>query len=1033
MSSTSSSAPPSPTLGGPVRFGSYEFTPHSDSSRSNFSDLQGNMEMTIGSVHYNVNAEGILQLLESPISGSTSPSASSSLDLLAGLTESMSSPAPSTPRSASSMSVGSDEPTSSELTSYYCSNCDARHGLGSSDTPFICNARYSSGEDSVGSIARKATRRTAHHQVYVANNTGNTRHGGSGDRTPRSSRRASFENSASNRDSDYTIADEEWAAARTAVLNNTPLPAGTSVGTLNAYRSILEKNREHLSREQATLERRLSAAERSSERRRASQGSASRSALGAGKHRSRLSRLSEDDAREITSNLTKSFMTTDTAGMPRPKNVAGATANLAAYLINQRPEGSMAQAHRGALESLAILGNNLVPQKEKTTAQASGSKHRARDARDEITQSRIDKARRRRAARKDDDSDSSDEDQEYDGELRGADCLSYKIRESMPPKKFKPTPTDAAKYDGQQEPRSWIDDYLQTVILHKGNQIAAMQCLQLYLKDSARAWLRGLPKGSIKSWDDLVDAFVANFQATYKRPVGIEELRNCQQKQKESMRSYIGRFTKLLNAAEDVSVDREIDAFSDGVRRESYIEELGRKKPKTITKLMEIANSWADGEDNVRRPRQRSDDEDDDQPKHDSGSRRDRHKRRKNRNYDDNNLVAAGYSDRHDDRYDERRDDRQDGNRNNSGNRGNYKPRQQRVPELPYAEQINAPCYLHSYVDSKDGKTKSSHLLRDCRQFLDMHKLIQQSGQQPLPPPPPPPPQHQVQQAQPHQPNEAFGPTRQNITFSRADHPMTIPKPGHAALVVEAQIGGFKMSKVFMDGGSGLNLIFVDTIKSMGITMGMLEETDTCFHGILPTEPGYSLGRIYLNVVFGRSDNFRKEKIEFEVVNWESQYHAILGRPAYAKFMAVPHYAYLKLKMPGNKGTNITVHGSFSRSDSCDRDFQRIAAKFGSKQEIIKPPPKLLLREIKEEKDDRGSKKKPADLALTASTAEALAAGALAAKASAVKGSAVDDAEGIENSKTLAVTAQTPGEISNAAATPNVVKKPEEEKNPFLD
>ncbi|KAK1603025.1 hypothetical protein QYE76_007733 [Lolium multiflorum] len=694
--------------------------------------------------------------------------------------------------------------------------------------------------------------------------------------------------------------------------------------------------------------------------------------------------------------------------MPRPKNVAGATANLAAYLINQRPEGSMAQAHRGALESLAILGNNLVPQKEKTTAQASGSKHRARDARDEITQSRIDKARRRRAARKDDDSDSSDEDQEYDGELRGADCLSYKIRESMPPKKFKPTPTDAAKYDGQQEPRSWIDDYLQTVILHKGNQIAAMQCLQLYLKDSARAWLRGLPKGSIKSWDDLVDAFVANFQATYKRPVGIEELRNCQQKQKESMRSYIGRFTKLLNAAEDVSVDRAIDAFSDGVRRESYIEELGRKKPKTITKLMEIANSWADGEDNVRRPRQRSDDEDDDQPKHDSGSRRDRNKRRKNRNYD-NNLVAAGYSDRHDDRYDERRDDRQDGNRNNSGNRGNYKPRQQRAPELPYAEQINAPCYLHSQDSNRyhlhlhlrhSTKYSRPNLINPTRRFPPprgqmsmIHKTgVSRREMKKL--------TREINLAESIMANipEYVEWSSQNITFSRADHPMTIPKPGHAALVVEAQIGGFKMSKVFMDGGSGLNLIFIDTIKSMGITMGMLEERDTCFHGILPTEPGYSLGRIYLNVVFGRSDNFRKEKIEFEVVNWESQYHAILGRPAYAKFMAMPHYAYLKLKMPGNKGTNITVHGSFSRSDSCDRDFQRIAAKFGSKQEIIKPPPKLLLREIKEEKDDRGSKKKPADLALKASTAEASAAGALAAKASAVKGSAVDDAEGIEDS-----------------------------------
>jgi hypothetical protein len=80
----------------------------------------------------------------------------------------------------------------------------------------------------------------------------------------------------------------------------------------------------------------------------------------------------------------------------------------------------------------------------------------------------------------------------------------------MPSTRVKPTPTDATKYDGQQEPRSWIDDYLHTVVLQKENQVAAMQCLQLYLKDSARAWLRGLPKGSIRSWEDLVDAFVKN-------------------------------------------------------------------------------------------------------------------------------------------------------------------------------------------------------------------------------------------------------------------------------------------------------------------------------------------------------------------------------------------------------------------------------------------------------------------------------------------------------------------------------------------
>jgi hypothetical protein len=34
------------------------------------------------------------------------------------------------------------------------------------------------------------------------------------------------------------------------------------------------------------------------------------------------------------------------------------------------------------------------------------------------------------------------------------------------------------------------------------------------------------------------------------------------------------------------------------------------------------------------------------------------------------------------------------------------------------------------------------------------------------------------------------------------------------------------------------------------------------------------------------------------VVNFASPYHALLGRPCYAKFMAVPYYGCLKLKMP---------------------------------------------------------------------------------------------------------------------------------------
>jgi hypothetical protein len=70
-------------------------------------------------------------------------------------------------------------------------------------------------------------------------------------------------------------------------------------------------------------------------------------------------------------------------------------------------------------------------------------------------------------------------------------------------------------------------------------------------------------------------------------------------------------------------------------------------------------------------------------------------------------------------------------------------------------------------------------------------------------------------------------------------------------------------------------------------------------------------------------------------MDWPSQYHAILGCPAFAKFMAVPHYAYLTLKIPGPKGT-IMVQGSFEVSNTCDKEFNKLAQTFGMTAEYAR-------------------------------------------------------------------------------------------------
>jgi hypothetical protein len=127
--------------------------------------------------------------------------------------------------------------------------------------------------------------------------------------------------------------------------------------------------------------------------------------------------------------------------------------------------------------------------------------------------------------------------------------------------------------------------------------------------------------------------------------------------------------------------------------------------------------------------------------------------------------------------------------------------------------------------------------------------------------------------------------------------------------VVDPVIGNARFSKVLMDGGSSFNILYAHTLRLLGIGLDQLRPSTTPFHGVAPGKRVQPLGQIDLPVWFGTPDNFCKETLTFEVVGFRGAYHAILGRPCYAKFMAVPNYTYLKMKMPGPKGV-ITVGSS---------------------------------------------------------------------------------------------------------------------------
>jgi hypothetical protein len=89
-------------------------------------------------------------------------------------------------------------------------------------------------------------------------------------------------------------------------------------------------------------------------------------------------------------------------------------------------------------------------------------------------------------------------------------------------------------------------------------------------------------------------------------------------------------------------------------------------------------------------------------------------------------------------------------------------------------------------------------------------------------------------------------------------------------MVLKAQIGGYDVGRVFMDAESGINLIYARTLKAMCISLESLKPTDCSFHEIVPGGTNYPLRKIELDVCFGNSNNYRREKLEFEVMDWPS-------------------------------------------------------------------------------------------------------------------------------------------------------------------
>lgn len=514
-------------------------------------------------------------------------------------------------------------------------------------------------------------------------------------------------------------------------------------------------------------------------------------------------------------------------------------------------------------------------------------------------------------------------------------------------------------YAGRTDPEEWLFLYETSIRAFGGDELVMANYLPVALGSTANQWLMRQPDGSIHNWPQLRQMMIDNFKPMCQQPGTKYSLAQIREYPNEPLHEYARRFAEVLTTVADITQREAAEIFNKGLNQphnEKCKVELIQTQPQTMAEVLVVVKKWILVDDALHQSKDagpsrsgyRRDDDDRDQGRGDRGSSRDSYRGSRRDNY----RPGGG----RDDQYQNRKRDRQDDNQCYRGNRVDNVKSSDKPYDEEYDRILNQDCPRHSNkghtfkecwgfaniftksaakrsrdggqqrgggasknrprnsndrevkVEKKDDDRMSDNDKLPEFKELERHvgaifggkvaletardrKLLRRAIVA-------------YSKAKPEAVADVKCPpwSEQPISFSRADIWAYGEDTGRFPLVLDPVIQNLRFEKVLIDSGSALNILFLQSFKELGLKEEDLEPYDAPFWGVMPGKPSMPLGRINLRVQFGTPQHFRTDYISFIVADFEGVYHAIIGRLGIAKFMAVPHYGYMVLKMPTEKG-----------------------------------------------------------------------------------------------------------------------------------
>ena len=205
------------------------------------------------------------------------------------------------------------------------------------------------------------------------------------------------------------------------------------------------------------------------------------------------------------------------------------------------------------------------------------------------------------------------------------------VLECLVPSKFRLPQLES--FDGLKDPQDHLNTFKTTLGLQQTPDEILCPSFPTTLKGATREWFTKLPTSSVDSFEQLSNAFLCHFIEGQcpKRPAN--HLLTIKQGEKETLRSYVKRFTRETLEVGEADDKVQLMTFKAGLRSRDLVASLAKNPPRTMVEMLLKAQKYMNAEDAVAAIR-------DDEKPGDKG-RKDDERRRQKREHPDRRTTDA--------------------------------------------------------------------------------------------------------------------------------------------------------------------------------------------------------------------------------------------------------------------------------------------------------------------------------------------------------------------------------------------------------